>query len=268
MVNMPPRHGKQIADSIEVMTTRGFKRHGDLQVGDQVFSPSGKPIPVVAVSEPSKEKVKVNFTDGSSIVCHPNHEWLVYDRGYGEYAVLEAGEMARQALWSGDRARFQVDHPKPLDMPEADLPVDPYALGVWLGDGTSGSARICGTPEDVAHYRSKIPHQLGYVWTHPTTGVEYQYYKGISKHLRALGVFKDKHIPESYLVASEAQRRALLAGIVDTDGHVDKGGRIRVLTVSDKLAEGVKTLVRTLGYKVTSRLRPIDVRDRKIKSRS
>ena len=270
MLTMPPRHGKQVADSEPVLTTEGWKRHGDLRVGDYVYAPTGQPVQVEWVSEPSDEKMRVTFTDGESVLVHPNHEWSVYDRSRGAWRTVETWYLATQKLHSGPqsrrggRYRFQLPAVEPLQNPDADLPMDPYTLGVWLGDGTTGKASFCGTEEDVNHIAARIPYELGARWVHPDTGVHYQYIKGLRPPLRAAGVLDRKHIPQGYLVASERQRRDLLAGLVDTDGSLGRNGRIRFVSASEELARGVRDLARTLGYRANLAWRGPDTRERSI----
>lgn len=275
-ITMPPRTGKQIADSELVLTTDGWKRHGDLRVGDRVFSPSGHPVEVLGVAPPSMEKMRVTFTDGSSVVCHPNHEWTVFDRARGQWRTVETRYLAERVLWlrgrrgiRGGRTVIQLPSIRPLEMPERDLPVDPYTLGVWLGDGTRGKASVCGAQADLDAIVALIPYPLGARWVHPATGVHYQYITGgFSKALRKSGVYRDKHIPEEYQLASVRQRRSLLAGLVDTDGTVDVTGRTTVTSSSSRLAADIRSLVRSLGYRAGLVRIPMDTRDRSIRGRS
>ncbi|GAA0501462.1 terminase large subunit domain-containing protein [Streptomyces olivaceiscleroticus] len=270
MLTMPPRHGKQVADSEPVLTTEGWKRHGDLREGDHVYAPTGRPVQVEWVSEPSEEKMRVTFSDGESVLVHPNHEWTVYDRSPRTWRTVETRYLATQKLHSGPqgrrggRYRFQLPAVEALQNPDADLPMDPYTLGVWLGDGATGKASFCGTEEDVNHIAARIPYELGARWVHPNTGVHYQYIKGIRPPLRAAGVLDWKHIPQGYLVASERQRRDLLAGLVDTDGSLGRDGRIRFVSASEELARGVRDLARTLGYRANLAWRGPDTRERSI----
>ena len=76
-LQMPPRVGKLIADRVPVLTTRGFKPHGKLKVGDYVFSADGKPAKVLAVHAKWYANYEVTFSNGEKIKCHGNHEWVV-----------------------------------------------------------------------------------------------------------------------------------------------------------------------------------------------
>lgn len=248
VLSTPPQHGKAVKYTESVWTTDGLKNHGDLAPGDFVYHPSGQPVEVLHSHPPvDDEMLRVEFFDGTHIDCHPNHEWTLYHRNKKKYVTVEA----RSLLGEYDRALYQLPHREALQAPDADLLVDPYTLGAWLGDGTSSQSIICGSEDDLAHIRSFIPYERGASWKHKTTGVEYQYFRGgMVGDLRTIGVLNNKHIPVAYLTASEGQRRDLLAGLVDTDGHwFEPGKQFVFVSASLRLAEDVRTLVRSLGYR-------------------
>lgn len=259
MINLPPRAGKQIANSTPVLTPVGWKNHGDLHVGDIVFSHEGKQIKVEAESEETFSDVLVHFSDGSIIQTHENHEWVVFDRKKQKERVIETKEMLNSNLSvegeqgkRGHRFRFNVDSNVGVDLDEKKLPIDPYFLGVWLGDGKSSAGEFCGDKNDVAivdKLRSK-----GYVETniykHKITGVVHYHYKGMITRLRQLGLYNNKHIPQEYLLGSKEQRLELLAGLIDTDGRCDKRSRYSFSTCSKTLAENVRDLAVSLGSRV------------------
>jgi replicative DNA helicase len=135
------------------------------------------------------------------------------------------------------RLNHSVANGLPLNLPTVDVPLPPYVLGVWLGDGAA----------DAAHFASADPEVI-------TAG------RGMGQAciaergsvqaiLRTLGVLGNKHIPASYLRASESQRRALLAGLLDTDGTVTAYGSVQFAVTSRRLAEDFRELVITLGYR-------------------
>jgi hypothetical protein len=147
-----------------------------------------------------------------------------------------------------------------LHLPEAKLPLDPYVLGAWLGDGHSDAPRLTSIDEGIVEriraagmeceavngrllYRLSIP------------GTYRQKRTGLTEVLRRLGVLGDKHIPTTYLRASDRQRRALLAGLLDTDGTVSPaGGQVQYTSTCRRLAEDVYELVASLGYRPTLRV--------------
>lgn len=95
IINIGPRHGKLLADDTPVLTVGGWKTHGDLVVGDRVFSPSGDTVRVVWVSERDVADVRVEFFDGSVIYCHENHEWTLFNVSTRRYETVEAGVFLR-----------------------------------------------------------------------------------------------------------------------------------------------------------------------------
>ena len=80
IVCCPPRHGKACSHDTAVPTPQGCRRHGDLQPGDQVFGPDGKPTRVLALSPESTMTMRVTTSRGEQIWCHPQHEWTVWSR--------------------------------------------------------------------------------------------------------------------------------------------------------------------------------------------
>jgi len=256
IIEMPPRHGKQIAHNTLVPTPDGFKKHGDLRVGDYVLGGDGKPVKVIAVSEESKSDLEVTFTDGTKIIAHRKHEWEVYERTTRKWRILETEEMLEKGVWTGvkgkrgGRAKFQIRQTK-ASYPKQKTIVDPYTLGVWLGDGTTGKPTFTLCPTDWEEIVENIPYECTNVCWHNKTGVPSpSYYKtNLTKDLKQIGVYKNKHIPDNYLFNSEEKRRELLAGLVDTDGSVDKTGRVTFSNTNKKIIDSVATLVSSLGYR-------------------
>jgi replicative DNA helicase len=138
------------------------------------------------------------------------------------------------------RLNHAVENSQPLNLPERDLPIPPYTLGAWLGDGHSDAARITTADPELLTFLEED----GYKECHGRYG-------SFVGHLRAAGVYRDKHIPLAYLRASPAQRCALLAGLMDTDGTVAPTGNLQFTSTNRRLAEGVRELVVSLGYRCT-----------------
>lgn len=260
MVFAPPQHGKQCADDTPVLTAnRGWTVHGALRVGDQVFGPDGMPAAVLAVGPAAPQDCVVEFTDGTRIECHERHEWTAWDRSSKAWRTVETGVLAR--LQHGARARFQLPLRAPLQMPDAMLPVDPYVLGAWLGDGTAGKPCITHATADTAvvdAIERRYPRSAQ--WAHPSTGVLTTSFAGgpnragaLTRALREAGVYERKHIPAAYLLASDRQRLELLAGLIDTDGYVfQRDQRVCFSTCEPALAADVAALIRTLGWRATT----------------
>jgi hypothetical protein len=250
MLTMPPRHGKLIAHDEPVPTPTGWRRHGDLKPGDEVFHPSGRVIRVVATSPDGEASMRVSTSDGGSVVVHPAHEWTVYDRARGKWRTLETRQLkARSLVLRGkkDRYTIQLPHHDVLECPYRPLPMDPYTLGVWLGDGTTMRPAVTHDPADIF----EIPYEVSSRQVHATTGVVTTYYAGLRSDLKATGVMGNKHIPDAYLWAAPDDRWALLEGLIDTDGSVGTDGRVRFINANEGLARQVVHLVRSLGYRAS-----------------
>ena len=254
MVVMPPRHGKQCADSTPILTPTRWTTHGELRTGDYVYGSDGNPTKITGISGKTIANIRVHFTDGSSVDCHEKHEWTVYDRSRSSFKTIETKQFP---TLSRDRARFQLPISPAIQMDENILKMHPYVLGAWLGDGTSTAPAITGDKKDgevtaeVANY-----YPVSSVNVHKITGcLTTRFGSGSTRasrfgnDLRYLGVFGNKHIPDSYKYSSVGQRMELLAGLIDTDGSVDDKSRVRIVTVSERLAYDIKEVVASLGMR-------------------
>lgn len=173
-----------------------------------------------------------------------------------EYKEISQGqirttlEIAQTLKYRGYRNNHAVVVAKPLQIPDCtELPIDPYILGAWLGDGCTTSGLYTSADECIIqHFRD-----AGYSVTKGSAKYAY-YIRGFKQQLRALGVLGGKHIPMSYLRSSTAQRIALLQGLMDTDGYCKPNGMIEFTTTSVELADGVIELLHSLGIKVSQQL--------------
>lgn len=261
---MPPRFGKQIAHHVPVLTTKGWKRHGELMVGDEVFGGDGCPREVSATSEEREQDMFIEFTNGERIECHENHEWVFYDRAAGGIKIFETKDLLKRTLEIGERGKrghryvLQVpfrDELKP--MVEQDLKIHPYVLGVWLGDGstTKNCITYCEKDRRVIERCSELDYAPTTHNTHRITGVHTDYIKRLYGELKQEGILGNKHIPMKYILGTQEQRRFLMAGLIDTDGYVNKCGRVTFSTCLSQLRDDVMLLARTFGaepYYVTT----------------
>lgn len=136
----------------EIPTPDGWTTMGAISAGDRVFDENGEVRSVVGVSEVfyGNPCFEVHFSDGTRIECDDRHLWTVQDKlakYRRRFVTVPTSEIARRFKLK-NRNRYAIPVARPLDLPEADLPIDPYLLGVWLGDGNSSSNQITQTPED------------------------------------------------------------------------------------------------------------------------
>jgi len=248
MLLMPPRHGKALAVGTPVPTPAGWTTIEALRAGDWVFGRDGTPTRVVAVSPIWKDRplYEVVSDDGASVLADAEHEWTVrLCRKRPIYKTKTTKQLAERdsprnpALMTYDAARY----------PAAALPIHPYVLGAWLGDGTSRHATLTRGAQDIEFMRAEIER-----CSHPTTDRSTAGTFGISgmqTTLGDLGLLRNKHIPLIYRTASAEQRLALLQGLIDTDGYVAPDGQVEFCSVNEQLARHTLELVRSLGVKAS-----------------
>ena len=124
----PTRYGKLCHDDTPVLTTKGWKKHGDLEPGDVIFHPSGKPTVVVSKTPKMDVNYKVVFDNGEEIYTHANHEWQVYLEKSKVPRIVETRE-----LDGVKKNAYFVDTTEPCKFITNDQPFDPYLFGCWLG---------------------------------------------------------------------------------------------------------------------------------------
>jgi hypothetical protein len=137
-----------------------------------------------------------------------------------------------------------IENPAPLQLPPATLPINPYVMGAWLGDGATCGSRVYGLDEEVFASIEAAGYEVRRQ-KHPAT----RNVIDLTWRLKAAGVFGNKHIPPLYLRSSIEQRLALLQGLCDTDGHATEAGYVEFTTTSRAIRDGVVELLASLGIK-------------------
>jgi hypothetical protein len=288
LIGAQPRKGKALALDTPVPTPSGWSTMGDLQAGDQVFDERGRPCRVVEAWPVRRDRpcYEVQFSDGSTIVADGEHLWQVDTRAsrlsrqqrasrvpqpaspysndqshrWALPQVLTTADMLGSVRIQADcRANYSVRVAGPLQSDDVELPVSPYTLGAWLGDGTAVHGMVTCQDREII---TRIEQEGWRTGLNPSTLADggcpgYRVY-GLQPRLREIGVLGNKHIPTQYLRASEQQRRALLAGLLDTDGFCQNGtGVVYFAVTNERLASDVRHLVSTLGYKSTLNVKPV-----------
>lgn len=250
-VAMPPRH--KLADSTPILTSnRGWTTHGDLKIGDYVYGLNGEPTKIIGISDKSNCNQLITFSNGSKILAHEEHLWTVSKRGNKNPLTITTSEIKKDYQYTEKngkkRYRYHLPFIKPIQYPKTELPLDPYFLGLWLGDGSSTKPCITHDPKDIESIEH-IPYKISTICTHTETGVKTTYFshQGIIKKIKELHLYNNKHIPRIYLEACVEDRLQLLAGLIDSDGSVDKNGRVRFININKQLINDVFELCTGLG---------------------
>jgi len=240
---------KGLALDTKLPTPKGWTTVEDIIPGDSVFAGDGSVCKVVGKSEVFNRKCfKITFRDGASVVCDDQHLWKTRVCMKGrDWAVRSAAEIY-DLVQSG--RGVSIPSAGPAKYVTKKLPVHPYVLGAWLGDGKHTTGAIC---KDNPELFAKLA-RCGYIVGPDISGAKnscpsHTVY-GLSTHLRSAGVIRNKHIPEIYLRAGYDQRLALLQGLMDTDGTWNfTRGQVVFTTVSENLAHQVAELLSSLGQK-------------------
>ncbi|WP_097869010.1 PhoH family protein [Streptomyces sp. rh34] len=269
----------------KVLTPDGWRPIGDLEVGDLVVGSNGEPTPVLGVyPQGEKDIYRVSAQDGSWTLCCGEHLWTVRtasDRRRDEpWRVLETKEMIGN-LRAAHARRYELPMlTAPVSFPEREVPMDPYALGLLLGDGcltgsttpsfatadqelaealqgalTGVTLRHEGGPDYVLN-RTKAPGDV-VTLENPVTA--------ILRQLELLGTRShSKFVPDGYLHNSAEVRLAVLQGLLDADGgpvtQSDRTCRVQYTTASIALRDDVIALVQSLGGVAYMRRRPAEGR--------
>jgi phosphate starvation-inducible PhoH-like protein len=271
--------------STKVLTPHGFRPIGELEVGDYVIGSDGRPTEVRGVyPQGYKDIYRVYTQDGSSTLASGDHLWSVYtasDRRRGRPArVLETKEMIGN-LRAAHAHRYELPLlSNPVEFVSRSVPLDPYALGLLLGDGCITCATTPGFTTDDPELaralvllipgielrrKSQVEYVVNRVRVH---GEAISIENPVTGALRRLGLAgrksNTKFVPEEYLFNAADTRLAVLQGLLDTDGGpVTQRGRtcrVQFTTVSDQLRDDVIFLVRSIGGVAYARTRKAEGR--------
>lgn len=263
--------GKMQPVDTPVLTPSGWRSIGSLQIGDMVFGRNGRPYPVTAVyPQGIRPLFKVLFSDGSSTLAGGEHQWTV--RNFNDEAqdrpwrVMTTYQLLATKMTYGrssSRKRWRIPIVEPIQFERKDLPIDPYVLGVLLGDGCmlSGVPTWTSTDPEIAYRimdRLPLGHEVRLrksrnrapTWSIVSSDPRWSKNKNIVQlaisNLGLVGLKADqKHIPQEFLHGDADQRLELLRGLLDTDGHA--GSSIEFTSISINLITGVQFLVESLG---------------------
>lgn len=254
--------GQALALDTPVPTPNGWTTMGEIGVGDMVYGSDGSIRYVTARSDVWEDRpcYEVVFSTGESVVADANHLWSVttlYDRQTNKEARTVTTEDIYQHL-QGDYARkpsLSVGETPVLDAPAMALPIPPYILGYWLGDGSTHDGSIGCSQEDYDHLKDEA-EAAGFEVSEWNSSDNTCYISGLKQLLRRFDLYRNKHIPRRYLRAAPSQRLALLQGLMDSDGSTptENCKATRYFGCDEQLVDQVQELTRTLGCKPRRRV--------------
>jgi hypothetical protein len=218
--------GKALDVDTPILTDKGWEKIGDLKNGDFVYGIDGKKTRVVKAHDIlyKRDCYEVEFDNGEKIVADGDHLWFTQSRS--ERKKTKGSVKTTKDILSNLKTYSGApNHRIPICISGIEnstklLPIDPYTLGLWLGDETNTSIRLsCKTLKKSESLTSIIK--------------------------------ENKHIPSEYFLSSREQRLELLKGLIDSDGYVRHDGGTYFYNTNLELVQQVRTLIEGLGYKVT-----------------
>lgn len=271
----------------------------NLKPGDLLMGPDSKPRKILTTSSGRGEMHEVSSTSRRPLFApyRVNGDHILALKITG--VLRKNNKNAFAPYIKGDHIEISVDEylsKKPyfhhllkgfkvgIEFPEVSVPLDPYFLGLWLGDGTSDSAAVTSADEEIADFMCDFAKQYGLLVTvkapdrtAPTyrispgwTGNSVVGRRGFVSHnkliqlLKELKVFQNKHIPDKYLINSRRNRELLLAGLLDTDGHLNCPGCYTISSKWEHLADQICQLAMSLG--LASKVKKITAKNQTGKS--
>ena len=275
--------GKCLHIDTPIPTPNGWTTMGKLEVGDLVFGQDGKPTSIINKSPlyTDHDTYKLTFDDGEEIIADAEHQWSVsidYTKKLAKrgvttfkgkpinskgYFTITTEEMKddfvriREDGWKD--YKYQIPMNEPIEYNEKELLIDPYIMGVWLGDGSKTGNVLTMNGDDSIEI-SKHFLELGYKTKITKEKDKHDCYSvrvyspdnhiPFTTKLRETKVYNNKHIPREYLESSIEQRWELLKGLMDTDGSSDsKGGACEFSQKSKEMVDGFSELLSSLGIK-------------------
>lgn len=252
-----------------IPTPTGLRRMGDLELGDEVLGRDGKPTRVIKIFELGEREVfDVRLTDGRSTRCCDDHLWIVAgssQRQRGVWKTMRLSEIREQGTKLKSAYRFSVPQAERAELGESEVVIDPYTLGVILGDGFIGRTSIEFRSID-SEIVEGINRRGGWQVTSAIDG-EHEKHRLVGKNfygMSPLSAFTqvglagrrsgDKFIPDAYLSGSVQVRLDLLRGLMDTDGCAVEDSPVgQFATISEQLADDLRSLVFSLGGRAIKR---------------
>ena len=254
------RKGYEQPYSEPVLTPNGYVPMGSLKVGDLVMNPNGIPVRIGDIVEQGITEIyEVEFQDGRKVRCGANHLWATCRNGKKFYIIRTVDYMKRK-LKQGSPGKehypYKIPELNPLKFDERPITVDPYVLGVLLGDGCICGDQVKFSTADqfiVEELQKRLPdylieHKEGYTYVIKSK------IKGINELNRQLKELQvkvksyDKFIPEDYKFSSIENRFELVRGLMDTDGSITNGA-CNFVSTSEKLIDDLTFILRSLGIR-------------------
>ncbi len=262
MIVLPTGGGKCFAKGTGIMMFDGSSKNvEDIKVGDKLMGYDSMPRTVKSICSGTEEMYDVIPVKGDKYTVNESHILSLKVTGsdcvYCGEKKFKPGEIAnvcvRDYLKSSKTFKYVAKGWRVgIDFKHKDAPLDPYLLGVWLGDGTHNNACITNNDPEILEYIENYAKSIGCfvrndgIMHYISSGKSQKIRNVFLDSLKSLNLIGNKHIPDMYLKNSRDIRLKVLAGILDTDGYYSHG--YDFITKSERLCDDVLFLCRSLGF--------------------
>lgn len=260
------RLGKALVEGSKVFTANGFINIENALIGTRVFAADGDETIVTGYyPQGQKECYKITFSDNTTVECCGEHLWEIYtpDSKYrtAKNRIWSTEKILKQGLTmaNGNR-KYYLPLIEPVILKPKEFYIQPYLMGLLLGDGSFRGHRVTFTSADAelihsvnallptGYYTRQRHNPIDYDISHKFNGIS----SPLLDELKRYGLWHTKSgtkfIPQDYLYGSIEQRTQLLRGLMDTDGYVNKDGNCaQYTTVSKRLCNDIVHLIQSLG---------------------
>ncbi|RIV23396.1 replicative DNA helicase [Fibrisoma montanum] len=274
-----PAMGKCLGKGTKVVMFDGSLRNvEDVKPGDLLMGDDSTPRRVLSIARGRERMYWIHQNKGMSYRVNESHILsLKRSRNEGPHRKGDVLNITVQDyLTKSDKFKSNYKGYKvAVEFPEKAVPLDPYFVGLWLGDGHAYSSRITNIDAEVVDYLKGYADELNLTFStyqqagkapnHAITtgqrGIKATF--NVQEQLRGLSVIENKHIPKAYLINSTANRLKLLAGLIDSDGHYQEAFNCYEITQKNKqLAEELKYLCDTLGFRTSLKEKTASIANR------
>ena len=257
----PRQCGKAQPLNSTVWKETGKSKFGELKVGDRIFDETGNLTNIIGIyPQGMKDVYEITFADGSKVRSCQEHLWTVEDVE-GNIKTLQLKDIKSKLLTARGDYKWFVKTAEPVKFKEKELPIDPYFLGLLIGDGGFAHRYVSFATIDeeiVTYIQENVLEKFNVELKQFPSSRNFEFNFSSNEHrnkiaqaLRELGLMskksEDKYIPEQYKYGSIEQRLSLLQGLLDTDGSITDNAQIEFSTASEQLADDVQQLCESLG---------------------
>lgn len=240
-----PGTGKALANGCSIITPEGAVNIEDLKFGDMVCGTKGFINVLGVYPQGERDIYKVSFSDGTSLDVDGEHLWSVNYRERGQRTMTTLDMMSKYLQGAENKKVFSLPSYESVPYTEKDLNINPFLLGVWLGDGSYDGGLITLPKNKIDPTRFNMEYKY---FNGRGENCGHYYVYGLVTKLREIKLYKNKHIPEEYFYGSIQQRQDLLDGLLETDGHDTGMSGWDFSNTNENIVDGVVRLARSLGY--------------------